>query len=280
MTEVIAKRSIQKSTLKSIPIEKLKRGQYQPRTAFSADSLSALADTIKIHGILEPILVRPLSNLENFEIIAGERRWRAAQIARLEEVPCLVGLYSDKDAAQIALIENISREDLNPIEEARAIKKNIDQFSYTYEEMCAILGKKNRSEISNKLRLLELDVRVQTMLISGDLVEGHGKVLAGVEQKNQYFLAKQALESHWSVRKLEEMIKRYYSDSKKNKKCSAITRKKDPNIAYLERRVTDMFGHPMELEVKEGSKTGFVKIPFRDFDHLNLILFRMGYKEK
>ena len=150
----------QKSIFKSIPIELLKRGEYQPRKTFETSALESLAGTIKKDGIIEPLVVRPFRDNDSFEIIAGERRWRAAQLAGLQEVPCLVRQYTDEEAARISLVENTQRENLNSIEEAAAIKILIKEFEYTHEIAGAILGK-SRTVVTNLLRLLELDERVQ-----------------------------------------------------------------------------------------------------------------------
>lgn len=278
MEEVTVRKHLQKSILKSIPIESLRRGRYQPRTEFPEESLDSLAETINKFGILEPILVRPLSSHGTYEIIAGERRWRAAQRACLAEVPCLVGLYTDEEASQISLIENISRENLNPIEEAMAFSRIIEEFGYTREEVRIVLGKKNRSEVTNKLRLLTLDSRVQDMLITGELQEGHGKTLAGLDVVHQFNVAKQCVDNQWSMRKMEKVIKDFYSSAKKNK-GGAASAKKDANIANLERNVSDAFGHKVEFDWKEGSKSGFVKIGFRDLEQFDLIIKRLGYKK-
>ncbi len=162
-----------KLVFKEIAVTQLRRGQYQPPHHFSEDGLKSLAETIKRVGVLEPLLVRPLSS-SGFEIIAGERRWRASQMAGLKVVPCLVGHYDDEKASQIALIENLNRENLNPIDEAAGISRVLIEFDYTHQEMGAILGK-TRSHITNLVRLLRLDQRVQEMLSSGTLSEAHGK---------------------------------------------------------------------------------------------------------
>lgn len=264
------------SLLRYIPIEKLKRGRYQPRNSFADEGIDSLADTIKKFGVLEPLLVRPLAIHGTFEIIAGERRWRAAQKAGLESVPCLVSLYTDEKASHIALIENIGRENLNPIEEAEALNKIIMEFDYTHEEIAKNLGKK-RTQITNLLRLLKLDDRVQEFLILGQLQEGHGKNLAGIEKAYQYKLALECIEKQWSVHALGQQIKAL--EKFKTKKPQMRTGK-NSNIKQLEREVADCFGHPVEVDWTEGKGNGFIRIPFKNLSHLDSILHRMGYRKK
>ena len=159
--------------LKSIPVELLKRGQYQPRKHFDEEALQELADSIKEQGIIEPIVVRPLPN-KTYEIIAGERRWRAAQLAGLDTVPCLIRECSDRAAAALTVIENVQRKDLNPIEEAESYQRLIQEFGYSHDEVAKALGK-SRTGITNNLRLLKLDSNIKEIIRLGTLSEGHGK---------------------------------------------------------------------------------------------------------
>jgi len=177
-----------RATLQQVAIDLLVRGRYQPRQHFDPEKLQELADSIKsTGGLLQPIVARPLPNGQ-YEIVAGERRWRAAQLAGLLDVSCLVCPYTDEQALQAAIVENISRADLNPIEEAKAYQRLIDEFQYLHEEVAASIGK-SRTVITNSLRLLKLDPRVQTLLIEEKLSEGHGKILAGLDSHLQYELA-------------------------------------------------------------------------------------------
>ena len=170
-----------KAILKHIRIDHLQRGKFQPRHTFTSASLEALASTIKRDGVLEPLIVRQTENSDKliYEIIAGERRWRAAQLVGLAEVPCLIRSYSDEETARISLTENMQRENLNPLEEAKGLKKLKTTFNYTDEEIGAILGK-SRSVVTNLMRLLELDNKVQELLRAGELAEVHGRLLAGI----------------------------------------------------------------------------------------------------
>lgn len=214
-----------KSELKNIPIEYLKPGKYQTRQVFDQESLQELAESIKSEGLIQPIIVRPISDGDNgkkefekeekeghkkyrrYEIVAGERRWRAAQLAKLEMVPCLINHYSDKQVAAITPIENVQRKDLNPIEEAFAYQHLIDEFAYIHEEVAIAVGK-SRTKITNLLRLLRLDTRVQELLILGDLNEGHGKIIAGLPYNLQYELAKKSAEQNWSLKSWNKKQKR------------------------------------------------------------------------
>src|SRR5579872_972310 len=191
-----------RAQLLQISIDLLIRGKYQPRRHFDPTQLQELADSIKTTGgLLQPIVVRPLGN-NQYEIVAGERRWRAAQLAGLSEISCLVSQYTDEQALQASIIENINRADLNPIEEAQAYQRLIDEFAYVHDEVAAAVGKQ-RSSITNALRLLKLDVKIQDYLITGKLSEGHGKILASLTRLQQLELAERCIQKNWSVRKIE-----------------------------------------------------------------------------
>jgi ParB family chromosome partitioning protein len=193
--------------LQFLSIDLLVRGKYQPRRHFDSAQLQELAESIKTTGgLLQPIVVRPI-NSNQYEIVAGERRWRAAQLAGLNDVSCLVSHYTDEQALQASIIENISRADLNPIEEAQAYQRLIDEFQYLHDEVAAAVGK-SRTSITNVLRLLKLDPRVQELLIHGKLSEGHGKILAGLPISAQFQLAELSIQKGWSVRKIEAEAKK------------------------------------------------------------------------
>lgn len=249
-----------------IAVEKLLRGKYQPRNHFAETALQELAASIQENGIIEPIIVRPLAH-EQYEIIAGERRWRAAQLAALDTVPCVIRHDDDRSTAAITLIENIQREDLNPMEEANAFQRLLKEFNYTHEELADILGK-NRTVITNKLRLLTLDVRVQDYLKNNDLKEGHARVLAGCDQSEQYPLAKQCVEKGWSVRKLEQVLKKGASPQ--------ALRSDDINRRQLEKHLSDYLGTDVRIEQETNEKSGYLKIRFHDADIFSGIVARMG----
>ncbi len=253
-----------------IPLHQLTRGEFQPRQHFDQEQLQELAASIKTtQGVLQPLIVRALGK-DRYEIIAGERRWRAAQIAGLEEVHCLVVDYTDEQALEAAIIENISRADLNPIEEANAYQRMIDSFGYSHEEIGAAVGK-SRSKITNALRLLKLDKYVQGMLIEQRLSEGHGKVLAGLDHSRQYELAQKCLIHDWSVRQLEKAARQ------NNQKSSLSTvTPADPNIQALENTLSEYLGCPAHIEFSDHKKQ--LSIHFHSLDILEGILTKIGLK--
>ena len=186
-----------------LPLERLQAGKYQPRTRMDEGSLQELAASIRAQGLMQPILVRPVS-AEKYEIIAGERRFRAAHLAGLDEVPVLVKNVPDQAAAAMALIENIQREDLNPLEEAQGIQRLLDEFNFTHEQAAESVGR-SRSAVSNLLRLLNLAAPVQTMLLAGDLDMGHARALLAVDAATQITLANQVVNKQMSVRETERL---------------------------------------------------------------------------
>lgn len=254
-----------KPELKTIPIEWLQRSPLQPRQQFDSELLNELAQSISSSGIIQPIVVRPIGG-NQYEIIAGERRWRAAQLANLSEVPCLVNQYTDDQALEVATIENVNRVDLNPIEVAKAYQRLIDQFDYIHEEVAAAVGK-SRVKVSNALRLLKLHQRCQEWLITGKLNEGHGKILAGLSQSEQLLLSQKIISRNWSVRQLETEVKKLQSQKQ-------LKSYRDPNLVALEKRLSDKVGCRSEIEFKDGM--GHVKIDFQNLDVLQGILLKLG----
>lgn len=262
-----------KGLLKETPIDKLHSGTYQPRHDFSEEALESLSKTIAQLGILEPLLVRASqSYADKFEIVAGERRWRAAQRAGLTVVPCLISNYTNEQSAQIALIENKCREALNPIEEALAMQRLTDEFRYTHDEVGMLLGM-SRSHVSNLLRLLRMDGQVQHWLKQGALSEGHGKLLAGVPYDNQYYYAYHAIKKEWSVRTLDEAIKMGVdkkSTINKSKKTVKPT-------SLLESQLTEQLGFSMKVTINRND-AGYFRIPFHDLAQMQMILDKLGLK--
>ncbi len=256
-----------KPELKILTIDQLSRGQYQPRREFEEVSLRELADSIQSAGMIQPIVVRPKAG--RFEIVAGERRWRAAQIAGLHEVPCLVNHYTDEQTAAVTTIENINRVDLNPIEEAQAYQRLIDEFGYIHEEIAAVVGK-SRTKITNSLRLLKLDPRIRQLLIEGKLSEGHGKILVSLPQTLQYDLAAKALSRGWNVRKMEQEAR------KAQQAQPAAVDKKDINIRALESSLTQYVGCKVTIDSDE--EKGQLKIDFHSLDILEGIFQKLGFK--
>lgn len=259
-----------KPMLQHLSVDQLVRGQYQPRRHFDPEQLKELADSIKTTGgLLQPIVVRPLPN-GKFEIVAGERRWRAAQLAGISEISCLVSHYTDEQALQASIIENINRADLNPIEEAQAYQRLIDEFNYLHDEVAAAVGK-SRTSITNILRLLKLDSRIQELLISSQLSEGHGKILAGIPLSRQFELAERCMQKGWSVRKLESEAKKLQPSATTEGPYS------DPNIKHLELALSDHIGNRVEIDC-EHRGGGYVKIRFNNVDELEGHFERMGFK--
>lgn len=261
---------MEKHEIRSLAIEKLKRGIYQPRRQFDEEELEELALSIRANGLIQPIVVRPLLD-GGYEIIAGERRWRAAQRAGFDEVMCLVRNYSDAQAAAVTTIENVIRKDLNPIEEARAYQRLLDEFHYSHEEIAAVIGK-SRAKITNMLRLLRLERPVQDYLITGQLSEGHGKLLAGLVPKVQTKLAIEAVQQAWSVRQLEQAVRKAVENH------ATETTPNDPNLQALERKISEQLGTPIKLDHNAKDKGGWLNIRYYDTGTLEGLLDKIGVK--
>lgn len=258
-----------KPVLSQISIELLQRGKYQPRQHFDEEKLRELAESIKsTGGLLQPIVARPLAT-GSYEIVAGERRWRAAQLAGLNEVSCLVCQYTDEQALQASIIENISRTDLNPIEEAQAYQRLVDEFDYLHEEVAASVGK-SRTAITNSLRLLKLAREVQTLLMKGDISEGHGKILAGLAINHQIDLANACVAKNWNVRKLEIEVKKLHKPTPNEGPYS------DANLNHLESALSDHIGNRVQIEYEEKGG-GYVRIRFNNVDELEGHFQRIGF---
>jgi ParB family chromosome partitioning protein len=261
---------MEKPKLKNIPTERLMPGKYQSRRNFDQVYIQELAESIKENGIIQPIIARPLEE-GDYEIIAGECRWRAAQLANLDFLPCLVRKYTDEQAIAATTIENLQRKDLNPIEEARAYQQFVEEFDYLHDEIAAVIGK-SRTKITNSLRLLKLDDRVQEMLESGTLSSGHGKVIAGLPQKIQYEVGQKCTTQDWSVRKLEHTVKSLQQEG------SAIKHQEDPNITALEKVLSDQMGTEIKFEQDLNKRGGWLKVRYFDNETLAGILDKVGVK--
>lgn len=260
-----------KAVLQDISINKLHSSAYQPRDNFSEEGLASLAATIEQLGVLEPLIVRlSLQKQGHYEIVAGERRFRAAMRAGLSTVPCLFSNYTNEQAAQIALIENTCREGLNPIAEALAIKRLATEFRYSHEEIAMLLGV-SRSQVSNLLRLLNLDARIQHWMKQGHLSEGHGKILAGLPGDKQYWFAYEAIKKEWSVGTLDDAIKAM-DESKRN---ASIARKLSPIASPIEKQLTEQFGFPMKVTINK-NEAGSFRIPFHNREQMHTILGKLG----
>jgi ParB family chromosome partitioning protein len=260
----------------ALPVQKLRANKYQPRTQFDEGELNSLADSIRVHGVIQPLLVRPLDGAPGqYEIIDGERRYRAAQLAGLKDVPVLTREASDKDTAEIALIQNMLREGLNPLEEAQGVRRLLDEFSQTHEQVAQAIGR-SRSAISNLLRLLNLAAPVQTMLLAGDIDMGHARALLAVDTASQILLANQVAAKGLSVRETEKLVTRTQKQAE-----GAAPRGKKPaggaarDLARLEEALSDQLGTRVSLKIGAREK-GQLVIDFHGWEHLNSLLERQG----
>ena len=246
-----------------LPIEHLVPNLNQPRKDFSSDELNSLASSIEETGIIQPILVR--KNNDVYEIVAGERRWRAAQIAKIHEVPVLIKELTDEEVVKISIIENIQRVDLNPIEEANSYKQLIQDFGYTQEKVSASLGK-SRSYVANSLRLLSLPESIIIFLKEGKLTIGHARALVGV--KNSEFLARKIIEESLSVRDIENIVKKGISQSDNIIK-KGTSPKKDVDTLNLEQDLKLALGLKTTIDHNENSGGGRIVIKYKDLEQLD-----------
>lgn len=254
---------------KPVAIELLHPGRYQPRHYMNQDAVEALADSIRDKGVLQPLLVRRHPEDPNaFEIIAGERRWRAAQLAKLHEVPVIIKDFDDQTTLEVAVIENVQREDLSAIEEADAYQRLMDEFDHTQEDVSALVGK-SRSHVANTLRLLSLEPKIRKLIEEGLLSAGHARTLIGVE--NGYRIAQQIIERNLSVREAELMARQKSEGTKPKKK--AAPKSKDVDTIALERDLTNTLGLGVTIDGK-GEK-GALKIAYENLDQLDMLIDRL-----
>ncbi|HLI20439.1 MAG TPA: ParB/RepB/Spo0J family partition protein [Stellaceae bacterium] len=259
--------------LRNVAIEQLKPGRFQPRRHFDAESLDALAHSVREQGILQPILVRRHPSEPNtYEILAGERRWRAAQAAQLHEVPVILREMDDRAASEIALIENIQRQDLNAIEEGEGYRRLIEEFGYTQDELGRALGK-SRSHIANMMRLLGLPDEVKAMIVDGRLSAGHARAL--VTAPEALSIARDAVEKGLSVRDIEALLRARRDKGARSK--VAKVRTKDPNVAALERELTQRLG--LKVAIAADGEGGTLSIQYRTLDQLEIILGLMRMED-
>jgi ParB family chromosome partitioning protein len=262
-----------KTGLEEIPIEFIQPGKYQPRVYFAEESIAELSDSIKAQGIIQPIVLRPIAN-DRYEIIAGERRWRAAQLAGLAKVPAVIRTVDDDSALAMSLIENIQREDLNPLEEATALQRLIDDFQFTHQEVADAVGK-SRSAVTNTLRLTQLSPPVAEMLVAGDLEMGHARALLTLEAKEQVVVAKQVVARGLNVRQTEELIRA----ARKVAVDGPVKPAQDADTKRLEQNLGQTLGQP--VQIKHSRKgAGKLVICYSSLDELDGILSKMGYKEE
>lgn len=254
-----------------IPIDTILPCRYQPRTHFPEEALAELSQSILEHGVLEPLLVRSLGE-NSFELIAGERRLRAAKAAGLLSVPCMLSDMSNEDVALLALIENIQRADLTVLEEARAYERLMLEFAITQDDVARRVGK-SRSHVANMLRLLKLCPALQKMLQQNTLSQGHAKMLVALQDAEQELFADKIVRYDWSVRKLEDAIRKH----KQNAEVAKIQAQPDKDIARLTRQLAEQLGAPVEIEA-ENTSEGWLKVKFFNNDTLAGLLERMGLR--
>jgi len=257
--------------LRTLPIEQLKPSRFQPRRHFDAENLAALTESVREKGILQPILVRrDPSDPNRYEILAGERRWRAAQGAQLHEIPVIVHEMDDRGASEIALIENIQRQDLNAIEEGEGYRRLIEEFGHTQEELGRALGK-SRSHIANTMRLLNLPEEVRAMVVDGRLSAGHARAL--VASRDPLSLARLVVSDGLSVRQIEAALRveRLANDAGKTRVGKVKT--KDANVAALEKELAQLFG--LKVSIAAEGDGGSLTIHYRTLDQLDEILKKL-----
>ena len=255
--------------LQKLEISLLKPGKYQPRTNMNQESLAELAESIKTQGIMQPILVRAIG-VDNYEIIAGERRWRAAQLAGMAEVPAIIREVADDAALAISLIENIQREDLNPLEEAMGIQRLINEFGMTHQSAADALGS-SRSAVSNLLRLLNLTESVQDLMMQGKIEMGHGRALLVLEPAKQIQIANRIVLNRLSVRETEKIIQQQTKPVKQTQKSKGG--KTDRDILALQESVSERIGTQVTIKSKKNGQ-GSIIIHYSNLDQLDDILNR------
>ena len=251
--------------LERLPLSQLTRGKYQPRRDIQPEALEELADSIRAQGVMQPIVVRPIGE-SRYEIIAGERRWRASQLAELDTIPAVIRDVSDEVALALALIENIQRENLNPVEEALALKRLIDEFELTQQQVADAVGK-SRAQVANLLRLLALDPEVQTLLERGDLDMGHARALLVLPAAKQRRAAHEVVNKDLTVRDTEALVKRLAQGEPKKTAAAPVS----PDVARLETRLGEVLGARVRIQHGRGGK-GRVTIRYSSLEELDGIL--------
>lgn len=262
-----------KGDLRELPVDLLERGRYQPRVDMREETLAELAESIRSQGIVQPLVVRPVGQRGNgethYEIVAGERRWRAAQLAGLDTVPALIKDIPDEAAVAVALIENIQRENLNPIEEAQSLHRLVEEFGLTHSQAADAVGR-SRVAVSNLLRLLELPPAVRAMLERRELDMGHARALLGLPSSELvYELARRIAKDGWSVREAERAVRKL-GESGGAKGGKRARKPKDPDVSRLESELAEALGAPVAIE--HGAKGGKLVIRFHSNDELQGIL--------
>lgn len=254
--------------LQALPIEFLQRGKYQPRKDMKPDTLQELADSIKAQGVIQPIVVRSIGQ-DKYEIVAGERRWRASQLAGLQEVPVVIKDIDDRAAMAVALIENIQREDLNALEESEALKRLLDEFDMTHQQVADAVGK-SRAMVSNLLRLIDLQNDVKTMLIKGELEMGHARALLALEGDQQISTASKVVKQELTVRATEKLIKSLREDAK-----PALPKQQDSDTVRLQDELTEKVGAKVIINHQQNGK-GKLVFSYTSLEELEGLISRIN----
>jgi ParB family chromosome partitioning protein len=256
--------------LRNLPIDVIQRGRYQPRLDMHPDTLQELADSIRAQGVVQPIVVRPVGEPGRYEIIAGERRWRASQLAGLHEIPAVVRDVPDRAAIAMALIENIQREELNPMEEAQALQRLISEFEMTHQQAAEAVGR-SRTAVTNLLRLLSLSEDVKRLVENGDLEMGHARALLTLPNEQQSQTARTVVGKGLSVRETERLVKRLQNQPDPDKREAP---KVDPDIRRLEQDVSERLGAKVAIQHGRTGK-GKLVIHYTSLDELDGVLERI-----
>lgn len=258
-------------SLRDLPLDLIQPGRYQPRSVFDEEKLAELADSIRSQGVVQPVVVRPVED-GRYELIAGERRWRAAQIAGIDTIPSVVREVPDEAAVAMALIENIQREDLNPLEEATALRSLIDEFSMTQQQAADAVGR-SRPAVANLLRLLELMQEVKDMIDMRQIEMGHARALLSLDDALQVQAAREVVRKRLSVRETENLVRRLQQSAKKKG-----SRRVDPDILRLQTRIGDHLGARVRIQHQASGK-GKLTISYNNPDELEGILERMDLSD-
>jgi ParB family chromosome partitioning protein len=254
-----------------LPVDAIDPNPRQPRTGWDQGQLEQLAESITIKGLLEPIIVRPSG--ARYEIVAGERRWRACMMAGLMEIPAIIRQCGDRDSLESALIENLQRDDLNPVDEAHAYQSLMTEFGMTHDEVATRVSK-DRSTITNLLRILRLPEHILTHVSRGTLSVGHARVIVGIPEDSQPILAKRIIEESWSVRQAEEWAAKLVRRRKRGAKHRRVGSGKEDNIQQIEDLLVEHFG--TEVKIRRGRRGGRVEIVFANDDELSRIIDTIG----
>jgi len=254
--------------LRYLPVATIRPGRYQPRTNMDETALTELADSIRTHGVVQPIVVRE-TPAGDYELIAGERRWRAAQMAGLDVIPSVVRRVADEIALVVGLIENIQRENLNPVEEANGLRRLLDEFGLTHQQVADSIGR-SRAAVSNLLRLLNLDPAVRAHLENGRLEAGHARAILSLPREQQLAAADTVIQQRLSVRQTEQLVRRYLSGKRKEKRKTAP---KDADLRQLEEELSQQLAATVSLEQR--GQGGRVIIEYNSLDELEGILERL-----